>query len=76
MATYAIRELATCAKGASILIGERAGTTISTSLSEVMPLLDQENRRPKEQWWMKFRPLMNALAIPSSICQPMEGCGK
>ena len=41
-------------------------TFTQTPLYDVSRIFDEENQRPKEQWWMRLQPLARMLAQPSA----------
>jgi len=45
-------------------IGLLSGDIAFTPLYEIPRLMDEQNQRPKEQWWMELRPIARLLAQP------------
>jgi 6-phosphofructokinase len=45
-------------------IGLLSGDIAFTPLYEISRLMDEQNQRPKEQWWMELRPIARLLAQP------------
>jgi len=70
----AIRLAATCldfliveadkASPAGVCIGVQAGEIQFTPLDELPRMMDDQEERPKAQWWLELRPIARALAHP------------
>jgi 6-phosphofructokinase 1 len=43
-------------------IGNVSGELRMTPLDEVMRMADEEFERPREQWWMRLRPVARMMA--------------
>jgi 6-phosphofructokinase 1 len=50
----------------SAFIGLRGNELTFHPLDDFLRLSDETNQRPKEQWWLNLRPILNTLAQPSS----------
>lgn len=46
----------------ALCLGHVAGEMRMTSLDEVMRMADRELKRPREQWWLRLRPLSRMMA--------------
>ena len=49
---------------ASAFIGLEAGGIAMHSLEELPKMVDKENQRPKQQWWMDIRPIAKLMSQP------------
>ena len=47
---------------ASACIGLKSGSFEFTEFHDMARLMDMENRRPKEQWWMQLRPIAKTMS--------------
>jgi hypothetical protein len=46
----------------ALCLGHVAGEMRMTPLDEVMRMADRELKRPREQWWLRLRPLSRMMA--------------
>ena len=46
----------------SACIGLQSGSFTFTEFHDMARLMDMENRRPKQQWWMQLRPIARMMA--------------
>jgi len=53
------------ATAAGAMIGLQSGRVTLTGLEEFPLLVDRKRQRPREQWWMKLRPIARLLAQPA-----------
>lgn len=49
---------------AGVFIGRQAGQVRSTSLEEFPHLMDGDLNRPKDQWWLSLRSVLNVMSRP------------
>jgi 6-phosphofructokinase 1 len=54
----------------SAFIGLEAGGIQIHDVDEMPRLMDEENQRPKQQWWLHLRPIAQVLAQPGSEPAP------
>jgi 6-phosphofructokinase 1 len=57
---------------ACVAIGLRRGQPVFTDLDELPDLLEKNAQRPKEQWWLRLRPLARLMSL-SDLPQPDQG---
>jgi 6-phosphofructokinase 1 len=55
---------------AAACIGLQAGHVVFTDLEDLPRLVDMKHKRPKEQWWLRLRPIARIMAQPGP--QPNE----
>jgi 6-phosphofructokinase 1 len=55
---------------ASAFIGLEAGGIQIHDVEEMPRLIDAENQRPKQQWWLHLRPIAQVLAQPGPEPEP------
>jgi hypothetical protein len=55
-----------------VAIGLRRGQPVFTDLDELPDLLEKNAQRPKEQWWLRLRPLARLMSL-SDLPQPDQG---
>ena len=48
------------------------GKLTITSFDEISRLMDLENHRPKEQWWMELRSIARILAQPGPTRRKLQ----
>jgi 6-phosphofructokinase 1 len=65
---FLINEAEKAAPGGAF-IGMQAGRVAFTSLEDLPRLVDWEFRRPKEQWWLRLRPIAKVMAQPGPQAQ-------
>jgi 6-phosphofructokinase 1 len=65
---FLINEAEKAAPGGAF-IGMQAGRVAFTSLEDLPRLVDWEFRRPKEQWWLRLRPIAKVMAQPGPRAQ-------
>lgn len=46
----------------SVIIGEIGGEMYSTPLEQIPAMVDETQRRPKDQWWLQLKPMFYLLA--------------
>jgi len=49
------------------VVGEIGRSTTFTPLDQIEAMMDVKNRRPNDQWWMKFKSVFNTLAVPKAL---------
>ncbi len=54
----------TAANPPAVGIGQVSGEMRMTPLEDIMRMVDETVQRPREQWWMRLRPIARMMAHP------------
>ncbi len=57
----------------SAFIGLEAGGVVLHALEEMPKMVDKENQRPKQQWWLDVRPIAKLMSQPMPSWQLEQG---
>jgi 6-phosphofructokinase 1 len=74
-----LAEQAAAGQAPAEFIGLKSGSVEFGSLEDYPRLIDAENRRPKQQWWLEVRRINEALSRPSpgaAAVQPAKPQGR
>jgi 6-phosphofructokinase 1 len=63
-------ELAGAGQSPALFIGMVSGKVAFSSFEDYPRMIDAENRRPKQQWWLDLRGINEALARPAPRVPP------